>query len=352
MNQKNREKLFKQLSAAVELKNRIDEPYARLMKSMEEFMRLTKPYKDIGESLIQPQGQKKATTNAFYGYHKRDLENHLSATNLLSKSMEEVLKEQERMKKFMAPFEDPFASFIQFHEQEKAIANNLGRYKSSFDALFNIDSLNTILPSYPERALFEKINAAISEAVILGELQLSDKSSNNEDEEPVSDNSHEPQLIEVVTEEKFKQIERIEFLPFRILNTALKDPHILREIHPREFEKFIAYVIEQLGFENVKLTPESNDGGRDIIASISTGGIPVIYAFECKRYTNRKVGIQKARALLGTIMHTDTKANKGVLVTTSQFTSPAKRLFLTEPNLSGIDFNGIIEWIKEVEKKG
>lgn len=77
-------------------------------------------------------------------------------------------------------------------------------------------------------------------------------------------------------------------------------------------------------------------------------GISIACAFECKRYApKRAVGPEIARALLGTISHGETRAAKGILVTTSTFSPAARKFILTEPSLDGRDFDGIVEWLRE-----
>lgn len=121
---------------------------------------------------------------------------------------------------------------------------------------------------------------------------------------------------------------------------------------PRAFEVFVASLVEQLGFENVQLTPAAKDQGRDVLAIKKVHGLSILFAFECKRFRpDQPVGVAIARALLGTVVHGSTRANKGVLVTTSRFTKGAQSFILTEPTLEGTDFNGIVEWLREYGAK-
>ena len=98
--------------------------------------------------------------------------------------------------------------------------------------------------------------------------------------------------------------------------------------------------------------PSSGDEGRDVLATKRVHGLSILFAFECKRYAaDRPVGPGIARALLGTITHGATRANKGVLVTTSRFTPAARSFIITEPSLDGRDFDGILEWLREYSAK-
>jgi restriction system protein len=133
-----------------------------------------------------------------------------------------------------------------------------------------------------------------------------------------------------------------------ILDRVLRHPEALRTLTARDFEGFVAALVEQLGFEDVVLTPRSGDMGRDVLATKRIHGISILCAFECKRYApDRPVGPEIARALLGTIMHGPTRAAKGILVTTSSFTPAARTFIFTEPGLDGRDFDGIVEWLQE-----
>lgn len=147
-------------------------------------------------------------------------------------------------------------------------------------------------------------------------------------------------------------LKRVEFAPLRLLDQILRSPELMRALSPHEFERFVATLIDKLGFEDVAITPRSGDQGRDILAVKRVLGIPVLFAFECKRYgPDKPVGVGLLRALYGSISHGPTKANKGILVTTSRFTSGARRFILTEPSLDGKDFSGIVEWLKEYAKQ-
>ena len=102
----------------------------------------------------------------------------------------------------------------------------------------------------------------------------------------------------------------------------MNDKNALYSLTSREFEQLVAELFERQGFD-VELTPETRDGGCDIIATKSIGGLPFMLLIECKRYAiDNPVDVSLIRSLLG--VQTDRKANKAVLVTTSRFTKPAR----------------------------
>ena len=96
------------------------------------------------------------------------------------------------------------------------------------------------------------------------------------------------------------RIVRAENIPFRLIHAILHDPRHMHNLTPRQFEEFIAEVVDHLGFSNIILTPPSGDGGRDVIASNEINGIPMTFFFECKKYAEgNKVQLDTLRSLLG-----------------------------------------------------
>jgi len=134
----------------------------------------------------------------------------------------------------------------------------------------------------------------------------------------------------------------------RIISHFSENPDRLFDIGPEEFERLIANVWFQFGYE-VELTAKTRDGGRDIIA-IKHSESSVRYLIECKRYSeDRKVGIVPVRALYG--VKTDEKATKAILATTSGFSRDALEFFERHRwELEGRDFSGIVDWLKIVKK--
>ena len=122
-----------------------------------------------------------------------------------------------------------------------------------------------------------------------------------------------------------------------------RHPHRMKELSPRQFEELICEIVIGLGWK-AKLTSQTADGGYDIVA-LDHHGLRNKYLIECKRYTERPVGIVPVRALLGVTTHEE--ATKGILVTTSSFTKGARELFEEhEWRLEGRDFQGLLEWLE------
>jgi restriction system protein len=86
---------------------------------------------------------------------------------------------------------------------------------------------------------------------------------------------------------------------------------------PFEFEVSVAKIFEALGYRT-KVTPSSNDGGKDIIMYKSGKK----YLVECKKYNrNNLVGRPELQKFFAAIVQE--KAIKGYFITTSDFTTAA-----------------------------
>jgi hypothetical protein len=202
---------------------------------------------------------------------------------------------------------------------------------------------------YPDLAdVIGRVNTGVQNSLYLGEVEFGGGSDEGESSEGsgLSDHDLGESLVEIIPAETLECLKRVDFIPLTVLDGILRSPEAMRTLSARDFEKFIATLIDQLGFENVELTPSSGDQGRDIIASKRMHGIPIIFAFECKLYKpGNPVGPDILRALLGTVRHARTAANKGVLVTTSTFSPGARTFLLSEPAIDGKDFDGIVDWL-------
>ena len=141
--------------------------------------------------------------------------------------------------------------------------------------------------------------------------------------------------------------DRVFCLPLAVLHLVLSDPRHMLSLSPREFEHFVADLLERLGFDDVMVTPQSGDGGRDVVARRVVDRIPLVFMFECKRYApDKKVRLETMRALLGAASMRSANVNKAVLVTTSTFTRGGWELIASEARLDGKDYDGIVEWIR------
>jgi restriction system protein len=126
------------------------------------------------------------------------------------------------------------------------------------------------------------------------------------------------------------------------------NPELMTSMPPRRFEELVAAIFRNNGFY-VELTPESRDNGVDIIAverSALTG--ESVHLIECKRYApDRPVGIGVVQRLLGVVTHM--RATKGVIVTTSHFTSPARSLASNSRHVLTLrDYEALTFWLQNL----
>jgi len=92
----------------------------------------------------------------------------------------------------------------------------------------------------------------------------------------------------------------------------------IRSITWRQFESYVGEAFRQKGYFVVE-TPDGPDGGVDLVLRKDGEKTYV----QCKHWKAYKVGVEKVRALLGSM--TAGGADHGVLVTTGHFTSSAIR---------------------------
>ena len=94
----------------------------------------------------------------------------------------------------------------------------------------------------------------------------------------------------------------------------------LSELHPRTFENLIGGMLGSIGFDNVEVSKYSGDGGLDVEAELTVGGVTnVKTAIQVKRWKNNVPG-RVVRELRGALM-TD---QRGLIITTSAFTKEAQ----------------------------
>lgn len=92
---------------------------------------------------------------------------------------------------------------------------------------------------------------------------------------------------------------------------------------PYAFEKLVAQVLTRSGYTGVRVTPPSKDGGVDIFATLTAGGVAqqVPTAVQVKRQ-KQSVGVEAIRELRGS---SSADGHGLVVVTTSSFTKGAVR---------------------------
>ncbi|MBR0642671.1 restriction endonuclease [Plastoroseomonas hellenica] len=122
-------------------------------------------------------------------------------------------------------------------------------------------------------------------------------------------------------------------------------PQSIYELPSRKFEELVAELLTDLGYE-VELTPATRDGGKDILAYMTTPHGKLLCLVEAKRYRrDRTVGVELVRQLYGTLIDAD--ASSAMMVTTSSF-SPDARSFQQRHKykLALRDYGNVLQWIE------
>ncbi|RYG06333.1 MAG: restriction endonuclease, partial [Chitinophagaceae bacterium] len=121
----------------------------------------------------------------------------------------------------------------------------------------------------------------------------------------------------------------------------------LQKISPGAFERLCQRLLRELGFQNVEVTGQKNDGGIDGKGIIRIGGVLSFHViFQAKRYRG-SVSPSIVRDFRGAMVG---RADKGLIITTGSFTREAKR----EATRDGatpvdlIDGNDLAEKLKEL----
>lgn len=111
---------------------------------------------------------------------------------------------------------------------------------------------------------------------------------------------------------------------------------------PRQFEEMIAQLFASQGYQ-VELTSAKSDQGFDVIV---TRDDPLVgeatYLVEAKKY-RYPVGVSSVRSLVGSVISQN--ANRGIIVTTSSFTKPARDIAQQLPLVQLIDGRDLANWI-------
>lgn len=101
-------------------------------------------------------------------------------------------------------------------------------------------------------------------------------------------------------------------------------PRSFFDLTGREFEECVAGIFRVLGFK-VELTPQSRDGGVDLVArQVDVVGVETSLYVQCKNHA-APVGVETVRALLGSLPANDPGA-RAVLACPAGFSADAKRL--------------------------
>jgi len=135
-----------------------------------------------------------------------------------------------------------------------------------------------------------------------------------------------------------------------LIEKLKREPAGLFKISPRQFEEVIAELLTGMGME-VELTPETRDGGKDILAYMKTELGRILCLVEAKQYDEKRpVGVSLIRTLYGTVI--DHQATTGMLVTTSRFAKPAKQFQERHKyQLTLKEYEDVVGWLLKHRRK-
>jgi restriction endonuclease Mrr len=142
-------------------------------------------------------------------------------------------------------------------------------------------------------------------------------------------------------------VKTVQLITNELIEYLKKHPKALYTIRPRQFEELIAEILASFGWQ-VKLTPQTRDGGYDIYA-INKGDSSELrnsWIIECKKNSAKnKVGLDIVRKLYG--LRTEMNVGGALLATTSYFSEDAKAYKASRYDLKLRDYESILEWINQ-----
>lgn len=124
--------------------------------------------------------------------------------------------------------------------------------------------------------------------------------------------------------------------------------NVLTTMNPYSFEKLTQRLLRECGFEDVKVTKKSGDGGIDGTGKLKINGIfSFNIAFQCKRYQG-SVGAPDIRDFRGSLT---TDIEKGLFITTGSFSKQAIEE-ASNPGKKQIDLINGEEFISKLAEYG
>ncbi|PWK26640.1 restriction system protein [Arcicella aurantiaca] len=121
----------------------------------------------------------------------------------------------------------------------------------------------------------------------------------------------------------------------------------LQKITPSSFERLCQRLLRELGFQNVEVTGQTNDGGIDGKGILKIGSVLSFHViFQAKRYKGT-VSSSVVRDFRGAMVG---RADKGLIITTGIFSREAKKEAQRDgtPPIDLVDGNDLAEKLKEL----
>lgn len=123
---------------------------------------------------------------------------------------------------------------------------------------------------------------------------------------------------------------------------------VLQSISPSAFERLCQRLLRELGFQNVEVTGQANDGGIDGKGMLRLGGVLSFHViFQAKRYKG-SISPSIVRDFRGAMIG---RADKGLIITTGTFSREAKKEAQRDgaPPIDLMDGNDLAEKLKELK---
>lgn len=111
----------------------------------------------------------------------------------------------------------------------------------------------------------------------------------------------------------------------------------LTDLTPRAFEKYCITLLEQIGYENLTVTPPTSDSGIDGFGNFRQGVVVLKSAFQAKRWTKNTIGSEEIDKFRGAIQG---EYDHGVFITTSRFSKPAQEISVKRGAISILLLDG------------
>lgn len=144
------------------------------------------------------------------------------------------------------------------------------------------------------------------------------------------------------TEQKTGKKEKVEEVSVEEEQYTHNLLNILQKLSPSGFERICKRLLTECGFQNVEVTGRSGDHGIDGIGILEVNDLVSFKVlFQCKRY-KESVGPGQVRDFRGAMQG---RAEKGIILTTGQFTQDAK----TESKRDGVPPIELVDGDKLVE---
>lgn len=123
--------------------------------------------------------------------------------------------------------------------------------------------------------------------------------------------------------------------------------NVLLKMDPAAFERLVQRLLRESGFIQVEVTGRSGDGGIDGKGIMRLGGLLSFHViFQCKRY-HGSVSAAQVRDFRGAMVG---RADKGLLITTGNFTKDAVREATRDgaPAIDLVDGDQLVEKLREL----